>query len=141
MPRFDINTEEITAFEIGDTYHFTMHFDEKQLFDQLRQYHKIDKYGFEIAEDSLEQTRQTLDGFFYDLVIEDSWEDYCVAAEKEADSSSILRNSVMREHRKRHEIFLMKDKLSVEQAVEQGATRLEKSGLTMEELMWKPGGS
>lgn len=78
-----------------------------------------------------------MDIIFYDLIIEDSWEDYRVAAEKDADSSSILRNSAMREHRGRHKIFLMKDKLSVEQAIKDVAIPLEKSGLTMEELTWK----
>jgi hypothetical protein len=117
MPSFDVDTEEITAFEISNSY------------------------LFEIPESDLEQVRQILDEFFYDLVIEDSWEDYCVATDKEADTSSILRNSVMRKHRGHHEIYLMKDKLSVEQAIEHGATEIEKSGVNTEELEWKTDGS
>lgn len=137
MPRFDIDTEEITAFEIGDTYYFTTYFDEESLFKQLNQYYKTGKYRFEIPGDDLEQVRQILDEFYYSLRIEDNWEDYCVAADKEADTSSILRNSVMNTNRGLHEIFLMKDKLSVEQAIEEGATPLEKPGITTEELTWK----
>lgn len=36
MPRFDIDTEEVTVFEIGDTYYFTMYSDEEQFFKQLK---------------------------------------------------------------------------------------------------------
>ena len=141
MPSFDVDTEEITAFEISNSYLFTTYFDEEPLFNQLKQYYQSDKYRFEIPENDLEQVRQILDEFFYDLVIEDSWEDYCVATDKEADTSSILRNSVMRKHRGHHEIYLMKDKLSVEQAIEHGATEIEKSGVNTEELEWKTDGS
>jgi len=141
MPSFEVDTEEINAFEINDRYLCTTYFDEESLFNQLKQYFYSDKYRFEIPECDLEQVRQILDEFFYDLVIEDSWEDYCVATDKEADSSTILRTSVMKTRRGRHEIFLMKDKLSVEQAIEHGASEIEKSGVTTEELEWKTDGS
>jgi len=137
MPSFDIDTEEITAFELGDRYLFTTYFDKEPLFNQLQQYYHSDKYRFEIPESDLKQVRQILDEFFYDLVIETSWEDYLVATDKKADSSTILKNSVMKTRRGRHEIHLMKDKLSVEQALEHGATPLEKSGINTEELTWK----
>jgi hypothetical protein len=137
MPSFDIDKEEITAFETGNRYLFATYFDEKPLFNQLKQYYNTDKYRFEIPEDDLEQVRQILDRYFYDLLIKDNLQDYCVATDKEADTSSILRNSVMRKHRGHHEILLMKDKLSVEQAIEDGATPLEKSGINKEELTWK----
>lgn len=119
MPRFDSDTEEITAFEIGDTYHFTTYFDEEQPFRQLKQYYKTDKYRIKIPDGDLEQVRRTLDEFFYDLKTEDSWEDYYVTTDEEADTEKIPRNSVM--NTRRHQIFLMKDKLSVEQAIEDGA--------------------
>ena len=137
MLSFDVDKEEITAFEFGNRYLFTTYFDKEPLFNQLKQYYKSDKYRFEIPEDELEQVRQNLDEFFYDLVIEISWEDYLVTTDKEADSNTVLRNSVMKTRRGRHEICLMKDKLSVEQAIEDGATPLEKSGITTEELTWK----
>lgn len=69
MPSFDIAKEEITAFEISDRYLFTMYFDEEQLFKQLKEYYHSDKYKLEIPEYDLEQVRQVLDKFFYDLVI------------------------------------------------------------------------
>jgi len=141
MPSFDVDKEEITAFELRNRYLFTTYFDKEPLFNQLKQYYKSDKYRFEIPEDDLEQVRQNLDEFFYDLVIETSWEDYLVTTDKEVDSNTVLRNSVMKTRRGRHEIYLMKDKLSVEQAIEDGATPLEKSGITAEELTWKTDGS
>ena len=141
MPSFDIDKEEITAFKIGDRYLFTTYFEEEPLYNQLKQYYQTDKYRFEIPEYDIEQVRQTLDEFYYELVIETSWEDYLVTVDKETDSSNILRNSVIRKRRGHHEIHLMKDKLSVEQALEDGASPLEKSGITTEELTWKTDGS
>ncbi len=35
MPSFDIETEEITAYDIGENYILKTYFDENQLFKQL----------------------------------------------------------------------------------------------------------
>lgn len=137
MPSFDADREEIIAFESGDKYLFSKYFDKDPLFNQLEKYHQNDKYRFEIPEDGLEQVRQILDEYLYDLVIEDSWEDYLVATDKETDSSTILRNSVMKKRQGQNDIFLMKDKLPVEQALEDIATptrkiRYQQGGTHME---------
>lgn len=95
MPSFDVETEEIPAFDLGDTYLFKTYFDEDQLFNQLKKYYNNDKYRFEVPESDLGQVKQTLDDFFYELAIEDGIEDYCVVAEKGADSSEILRLSLI----------------------------------------------
>lgn len=141
MPSFDIDKEEITAFDLGNGYLFTAYFDEDLLFNQLKEYYNSDKYRFEIPDGDLEQVRQILNEFYYELKIEHSLEDYCVTIDEDVDSSSILRNSVKRKHRECHEIYLMKDKLSVEQALEHGAVHIEKSEVSAEDLPWKTNGS
>ncbi|WP_256299320.1 hypothetical protein [Haloarchaeobius salinus] len=133
--------EEITAFDFGNTYLFTAYFDEEQLFNQLEKYYNRDKYRFKVPEEDLEEVQQTLDSYFYELVIEDSPEEYCVVADEETDSNAILSNSVMRKQRRNHDIYLMKDKLSLEQAVEKGAIRVEKSEVNTGNLEWKTNGS
>lgn len=137
MPTFDIETEEITIFDTGDTYIFKTYFDENQLFNQLETYYNEDKYRLEIPEGDLKQVRQILEEYYYELTVTDDVEDYCVVLGKNADSSDILRNSVMRKRRGQHEILIMKDKLSKEQAIEKGAVDLENSGVHEGGLEWK----
>lgn len=136
MPTFDIETEEITLFNTGDTYIFRKYFDENQLFNQLETYYNEDKYRFEIPESDLKQVRQILEEYYYELTVTDDVEDYCVVLGKNADSSEILRNSVMRKHRGQQEILIMKDELSKGQAIEASAVNLENSGVHEEELEW-----
>ena len=70
MPRFNVDTEEITAFDFGNTYLFTAYFDEEQFFNQLKKYYSRDKYRFKVLEEDPERVQQTLDNYFYKLVIE-----------------------------------------------------------------------
>ncbi len=61
-------------------------------------------------------------------MIEDSLEEYCVVADEETDTNARLRNSVMSKQRRNHDIYLMRNKLSLKQAVEQGAIRVKIGG-------------
>jgi hypothetical protein len=136
MPTFDIETEEITVFDIGDRYIFKTYFDEDQLFKRLEKYYNNDKYRFEIPEGDLKEVRQVLDEYYYELDVEDSVEDYCVVVDRKSKSANTLRNLVMRKHKGEHEILVMKDKLSKRQALEKSAVALEKSEAGKEDLEW-----
>lgn len=125
MSSFNVDTGEVTAFDFENTYLSTAYFGEKQLFNQLEKYYKGDRYRFKIPEEGLKEVQQTLDNYFYELVGEASLEEYCVVVDEETDSNAILRNSVMRKHRGQHKIYLMIDKSSLRQAVEQGAIRVK----------------
>lgn len=127
MPTFDVEREEITAFEVDSTYLFKQYFDRDDVFYALQSYYNRDKYRFEVDEDDLEDVRQILDENFYDLKIADALTNYCVAVEQGADYSDILRNAVLTRRRSGYVVFMMKDLLSVEQAVEQGAQRLSET--------------
>ena len=141
MPTFDVDQEEITAFEFGQTYLFKQYFDKDDLFQQLQEHYNSDKYRFEVPEGELKQVRQILDSFFYELKMADETMDYCVVQDKQVDSSDILRNSVANQRQGDYEIYLMKDEISVRQAVEKGATRLEKADLRKENIKWEIDGS
>ena len=105
MPSFNVDTEEITAFDFENTYLFTAYFDEEQLFNQLKKYYNRDKYRFKVSEEDLEEVQQTLDNYFYERVIEDSLEEYCVVAGEETDTNTILRSSVMSKQHRNHGIY------------------------------------
>lgn len=123
MPTFDIEREE-AAFEVDGTYLFKQYFDRGNVFDNLESYYNNDKYRFEVLERELPGVQQILDEYFFDLRIEDDLYNYCVVMEHGEDYSDVLRNSVLTRCRGSTIVFLMKDRLSVEQAVEQGARRL-----------------
>lgn len=113
MPSFDVEQEEITAFEFGQTYLFKQYFDENDLFQQLQEHYNSDKYRFEVPGGELLEVKQILDSFFYKLKIAHEPLDYCVVQNKQADSSDILRNSVANQRRGNYEFYLMKDEISV----------------------------
>ena len=141
MPTFDVEQEEITAFESGQTYLFKQYFDKDDLFQQLQEHYNSDKYRFEVPGGKISKVRQILDSFFYELKIADELMDYCVVQDKQVNSSDILRNSVANQRQGNYEIYLMKDKMSVGQAIEKGATQLQKADLRKENLQWKIDGS
>lgn len=141
MPTFDVDQEEIAAFEFAGRYVFKQYFDEDDLFQKLEKYYNKDRYRFEVPEEDLSQVRQVLDNYFYDLETIDDFNDFCVIQERQVDSSEILRNSVATHRQGKYEIFLMKDKLSARQAVEKGATSIQKSGLSLDQIQWKTDGS
>lgn len=132
MPTFNVDREEITAFEFDGRYIFKQYFEKDDLLQELEQYYNTDRYRFEIPDGSLLEVSQVLDDDFYGLKIADNIFPYFVVQQKEADSSTTLRNAVVSRQQRNQDIFLMKDKLSVKQAVEQGASRGKESGLTIE---------
>ena len=60
------------------------------------------------------------------MVVE-NLEPYCVVKEKYTKHADILRNSVANWERDGQLFFLMKDELSVREAVEKGARRIEET--------------
>lgn len=127
MLTFDVDRQEITVFEVDDTYLFKEYFDRDDVFDAIKTYYNNDKYRFEVPEDKLDTAQQILDEYFFDLRIEDDLHNYCVVMEQGEDYSDVLRNSVVTRRRGSSVVFLMKDLLSVEQAVEHGGRRLSET--------------
>lgn len=132
MPTFDVDRKSINVFEINDTYAFKQFFDQDDLFTQLEQYYNENAYRFELpTKADLNQVDDLLDGYFYDLHVVDNQAPFCVVIDRDKDHSDILRNAVVRYQRGDHYIFLMKDQLSVDQAVEHGATKLRETDLPL----------
>lgn len=68
------------------------------------------------------------EAYFEPVVIEDL-EAYCVVKEQYTEHADILRDSVAKWERRGHLFFLMKDELSVMEALEQEAQRLAETDL------------
>lgn len=126
MPTFDVDREQINVFVVNDTYVFKHYFDQDELFGQLEQYYNRDAYRFELPTEAAFETAATiLDEFFYDLTLVDDIEPFCVVTQQGKDHSELMQSTVVKFDRGRHNIHLLQDQVSVDQAVERGAVPLE----------------
>jgi hypothetical protein len=125
MPAFDVDRDQINVFEINDTYLFKQYFDNDDVFETLRDYYNPDAYRFEVPTDNdLETVEDMLHEHFYQINVVEDIEPYCVVKGRHSDNEDVLRNTVVKYDRGQETIFLLKDQLSVDQAVEQGATQI-----------------
>lgn len=125
MPTFDVEPERITVFRIGEDYLFAHYFEREDLFEELREYYNEEAYRFEIPAEKFDAVRDRLAEEYHELVVADELEPYCVVIEKYSEHADILRDSVVHWERRNHHIFLMKDELAVQEAIEAGAKPLE----------------
>jgi len=130
MPTFDVDATEIPVFEVNGIYVFKHYFEDADVFEQLEAYYNESAYRFELpTDDDLASVADVLADHFFELAVVEEIEPYCVAINKYEDHADILRNAVVTVTRGDIKIFLMKDELSAEQAIENGATRLTDTDL------------
>lgn len=123
MPTFDVDQEQINLFAVEDRYLFKHYFKQDDVFAALRDYYNADDYRFEVPDDAVETVQEVLEDHFFEAVIIHDLELFCVVYPKYQDHPSVLfKASVLQRSTDDAHIFLMKDKLSVEQAINQGAT-------------------
>lgn len=126
-PTFDVEPEQITVFQIDDEYLFSHYFTRQDVFKELSEYYNEDKYRFEISLEDFEAVREYLADEYFELVVVDDLEPYCVVKEKYTEHADILQNSVLHWERNGHLFFLMQDDLSTKEAIEQGAAPIEET--------------
>lgn len=130
MPSFDVDREQITVFVIDDTYLFKHYFEQDTVFTELQRYYNEDDYRFEIPTNAFDEVQELLQEHFYDPVVVDEPAQFCVVHPKYADHPDVLfKASVLQRSNENYHVFLMKDQLSVEQAVNNGATQLADTDL------------
>lgn len=133
MPTFDADREQINVFQVDDTYLFKHYFEQGEVFSQLRQYYNESDYRFEVPADELQSVRDLLEEHFFELVVVDDLERFCVVKRKYTDHPDVLfKASVLEREKQDSTVFLMTDQLSVEQAVNNGATRVADTDLEIE---------
>lgn len=125
MPTLNVDREEIYVFSVGDDYLFSHYFDRTDVFDALKEYYDGENYRFEVPSEEFDDVRQLLEDEYFEPVVADDLESFCVVKEKYTEHAEILRNSVANWERDGQRFFLMKDEHSVRLAEEQGATRIE----------------
>ena len=125
MPSFDVYREQVNLFRVEDRYLFKQYFDQDAVFTALRDYYNQDDYRFEVPPDVVEEVKQVLRGHMFEPVVVDAPAEFCVVYPKYTDHPDVLFKAAVLQRSKRDKhLFLLKDQLSVEQAVNNGATRL-----------------
>lgn len=121
---FDITRKKINIFKIGKIYCFKYFFTDRQIFNELLPYYHKEKYRFECG--TAGERNKIIKylwkvGFEVDIVGDPH--EYIVKIDRMKSYASILKDSIEQAEIGRDRIFLMKDKGSVEYAMEQGAEK------------------
>jgi hypothetical protein len=130
MPSFDVDREQVNLFRVEDRYLFKQYFDQDTVFTALRDYYNQDDYRFEVPPDAVEEVKQVLREHMFEPVVVDAPAEFCVVYPKYTDHPDVLfKTAVLQRSKRDKHLFLLKDRLSVEQAVNNGATRLADTDL------------
>lgn len=125
MPTFDVDDEPINVFPVDDQFVFKQYFERDDVFAELRPYYNAEEYRFEVPGDAFEDVEAFLADHFFEFNVVDDPEAFCVVKQKYTDHPDLLfRNAVVQRSVGNHNVFLLKDQLAVEQALNQNATRL-----------------
>ena len=120
----NITRKKVNIFKIGKLYCFKQYFDDRELFNELSQYYNDKNYRFEcktIGERN--KIMKLLWTKEFESIPVDDFHDYMVKIDRFKKYSNILKNSIEYTEIRSDRIFVMKDMLSMEQAIEQGAEK------------------
>jgi len=124
--------EPIYVFNIDESYLFTHYFARTDIFSELQFYYNDEEYRFEIPEDDFPRVLELLEENHYKPIRVEDIAEFAVVKEQSSEYADILRNSVLHWSRDGYNFFVMQSPETVEQAVQQGASRLEDTDLVLE---------
>ena len=121
---FDITRKKINIFKIQKLYCFKHYFNDKQVFEELSKYYNEEKYRFECGTTG-ERNKiiKYLWKMGFDATLVEDLSEYIVKIDRTKKYTPILKSSIEQIEIGNERIFLMKDRVSVEQAIEDGAER------------------
>ncbi len=133
MPEFRrASQNRVNVFPINEVYLFKHYFDNEEIFDKLRRYYNNQQYRFEVPNADFPKIQEFLAEFGYALIVIGGIEEYTVVVRKYTEHpGNIFKSSVLQRSEGDYNVFVMTDQAAVEQAVNQGATRLTDTGLTV----------
>ena len=126
-PTLDIEQNQkkkLNIFKIGKLWCFKYFFDDKEIFRDLMEYYNRDKHRFELGTVGERNKIMKYLGKkgFEPVLIEDT-SAYTVKIDRFKKYAAILKNSIDYDEKGKDRIFVMKDMVSVEEAVEKGAEK------------------
>ena len=121
---FDIDRKKINVFKIGKLYCFKQYFNDKEIFKELSEYYNEKKYRFECSTaGERNKIMKYLWKVGFDTNLIEDLSEYIVKIDRFKKYATILKSSIEQTEIGSDRIFLMKDRLSVEQAIEQGSEK------------------
>lgn len=123
--------EPVYVFNIDESYLFTHYFVRRDIFSELQEYYNDAEYRFEVPEDDFPWVLELLEANQYRPTRVEDIEAFAVVKEQYTEHADILRNSVMHWNRDGYNFFIMQSPHAVEEAIEQGATRIEETDLVL----------
>lgn len=116
--------KKVNIFKIGKLYCFKAYFSDKEIFKELSEHYNKGKYRFECGTaDERNKIIKYLGEVGFDTNLVENLSGYLVKIDRFKKYAPILKNSIEQTELGSDRIFLMKDKLAVEQAIEQGAEK------------------
>lgn len=123
----------INAFHVDEAYLFRHYFEDDAVFDQLKRYYSPYDYRFEVPESRFGRVERLLDESGYALSKVPDPEPFAVVKRKYTAHPDVLfKGSVFHRSLGQFNCFVMKDRASVDEAVEAGARPLSDTDLTLE---------
>lgn len=117
--------EPINAFPVGHRYLFKQYFERRELFERLERFYREDEYRFEVRADDLAAVESVLAEYGYTLVVIEDLTPFTVAVRKySSHPENAFADSVARREDLDYHLYLMKDRVAVEEAVRQGAIQV-----------------
>lgn len=123
----------LNVFPIGDTYRFRAYFDEPGLFATLKPFYQSEDYRFEIPRDRFDRIAGLLREYGYEPVVIEDPTPFVVAFRRFAEHPPVLfRGAIDRRRTDRYTLFLLKDRESVDEAIEEGAIPID----ALDDIEW-----
>jgi hypothetical protein len=128
FPTFDIDPEKkkkLNIFKIGSLWRFKYFFDDKEIFKDLLDYYNQEKYQFELGTvGERNKIIKYLEKKGFKTVLVEDASDYTVKVDRFKKYAAILKNSIDYDEKGQDRIFIMKDLVSVEEAIAKGAEKV-----------------
>jgi hypothetical protein len=121
---FDVTERraKITVFRVGRIWTFKHFFGDKETFRELADHYSRENYRFEfLTEHERDEAFRRLAVRGFDCSVVGDLAGYVVSLDKSSKYAPVLKNSIEYAETQNERVFLMKDKVSVEEALEFGA--------------------
>jgi len=124
VQEFDITRKKVNIFKIRSMYCFKQYFDDRELFKELSDYYVERSFRFEIkTAGERNKIMKLLWSRGFEPVLVKDFNEFMVKIDRYKKYGDILKNSIEHKEMGNDSIFVIKDMLSVKQAIEQGAER------------------
>jgi hypothetical protein len=121
---FDVTKRraKITVFRVGRIWTFKQFFGDKEIFKELADHYSRENYRFEfLTEYERDEAFKKLKDRGFDFHVVEDLAGYVVCLDKSSKYAPVLKNSIEYVETQNERVFLMKDLVSVEEALEFGA--------------------